>query len=233
MAAMEAHQRILFGDGEPVVDAAAPFERLDLGEGCWLDISRGWLRGADTLLDALVERVEWHQGRRWMYERMVDDPRLSRWHAPGDDLPHPALSAIGRALRRRYGVRLNGPGLNYYRDGNDSVAPHRDRELRELDDTLVAIVTLGARRPFLVRPLGGGRSRDLAPASGDLLVMGGRFQLEWEHAVPKVRRAGPRVSASWRAALTRRSGPPTRRGEVRAASTARERPRRAVPRAGG
>jgi alkylated DNA repair dioxygenase AlkB len=89
-------------------------------------------------------------------------------------------------------------GLNYYRNGADSVAPHADRELRDLDDSLVAIVTLGARRPFLLRPKGGGRSVDLAPASGDLLVMGGACQAGWEHGVPKVARAGPRVSATWR-----------------------------------
>ena len=80
--------------------------------------------------------------------------------------------------------------MNYYRDGRDSVAPHSDRELRELDDTIVAILTLGARRPFLVRPKAGGPSRDLAPGSGDLLVMGGRMQRDWEHAVPKVARCG-------------------------------------------
>ena len=93
---------------------------------------------------------------------------------------------------------FGGPGLNHYRDGNDSVAFHRDRELRQLTDTMVAVLTLGARRPFLVRPHGGGRSIDLSPASGDLLVMGGRCQLDWEHGVPKVAAAGARVSVSWR-----------------------------------
>jgi alkylated DNA repair dioxygenase AlkB len=78
------------------------------------------------------------------------------------------------------------------------VAYHRDRELRRLDDTLIAIVTLGAARPFLIRPLGGGRSRDLRPGSGDLLVMGGRCQVAWEHGVPKVAHAGPRISATLR-----------------------------------
>jgi alkylated DNA repair dioxygenase AlkB len=177
---------------------AARFERVDLGDGAWVDLARDWFVGADTLLLALVHGVEWRQGRRWMYERVVDDPRLSRWFDDGERLPHPALEEAGRALCAHYGVPLRGPGLNFYRDGQDSVAPHRDRELRHLDDTLVAILTLGARRPFHLRPLGGGRSVDLSPASGDLLVMGGRAQVTWEHSVPKVRHAGPRVSASWR-----------------------------------
>src|SRR5262249_33079312 len=90
------------------------------------------------------------------------------------------------------------PALNYYRDGRDSVAWHADRELRVLDDTLIAIVTLGVRRPFLLRPKGGGRSVDVAPGSGDLLVMGGAAQRDWEHAVPKTARSGPRVSVSFR-----------------------------------
>jgi alkylated DNA repair dioxygenase AlkB len=59
-------------------------------------------------------------------------------------------------------------------------------------------VTLGAKRPFLIRPKGGGKSRDISPASGDLLVMGGRTQVNWEHGVPKVKRAGPRISVTWR-----------------------------------
>jgi alkylated DNA repair dioxygenase AlkB len=133
-----------------------------------------------------------------MYDRTVDDPRLSHWYRAGDAPPHDVLSHVRTALERRYGVTLGSVGLNYYRDGSDSVAFHRDRELRALDDTLVAIVTLGARRPFLVRPVGGGRSRDFAPASGDLLVMGGACQQRWEHGVPKVAHAGPRLSMTWR-----------------------------------
>lgn len=191
-------QRTLLGGGEPRVDLAAGFVRVALDDGSWVDLARGWLLGADTLFDVLVERAEWRQGRRPMFDRLVDDPRLSCGFRRDDPLPHPALDTIGRALDARYGVSLRGPALNYYRDGRDSVAPHRDRELRQLDDTLIAIVTLGATRPFLVRPLGGGASRDLSPGAGDLLVMGGATQRGWEHGVPKVARAGPRISVTWR-----------------------------------
>ncbi len=195
---MEPLQTSVLGVGPPVVDRRARFDRIRLDEHAWVDVARAWLHGADTLLVELVGSVTWQQGRRWMYDRMVDDPRLTSFGARRSRPAHPALVEAGAALEDRYGVPLRGPGLNYYRNGRDSVAPHRDRELRELDDTLVAILTLGARRPFLVRPRRGGPSRDLAPASGDLLVIGGRTQLDWEHAVPKVARAGPRVSASWR-----------------------------------
>ena len=193
-----AYQTSLLGAGDPAVDPATPFERMWLDDQSWVDVARGWLHGADTLLDALIESVDWQQHRRWMYERMVDDPRLSRWFTTDEPLPHPALAPVRSALEAKYDVPLGGIGLNYYRDGRDSVAPHRDRELRHLEDTLIAIVTLGARRPFLIRPKGGGKSRDISPASGDLLVMGGRTQVNWEHSVPKVKRAGPRISVTWR-----------------------------------
>ena len=190
-------QRTLLGADEPRIDPAARFERIQLDDESWVDVARAWLHGADTLLDALIEKVEWRQGRRWMYDRMVDDPRMSHWCRRDRD-PHPALGDIRDALVDRYGADLGGFGLNYYRDGRDSVAFHRDRELRHLDSTLVAITTLGAARPFLLRPLGGGRSRDLRPASGDLLVMGGKCQARWEHCVPKITHAGPRISATLR-----------------------------------
>jgi alkylated DNA repair dioxygenase AlkB len=195
---MVVSQRSLLGTGDPAVDAGVRFERVQLDERAWIDLARGWLRGADTLLDALVDGAEWRQGRRWMYERMVDDPRLSCWYGPDEPLPHESLATVKEALEARYTVRFGSLGLNYYRDGRDSVAFHRDRELRRVDDSLVAIVTLGARRPFLVHRRGGGPSRDLAPAGGDLLVMGGTTQRDWEHGVPKIADSGPRISATWR-----------------------------------
>jgi alkylated DNA repair dioxygenase AlkB len=195
---MEPLQTTLLGVGEPALNPGAIVARTALDDGCWIDFASEWMQGGDTLLAELVESVEWQQGRRWMYDRMVDDPRLTCFAPRSHRKLHPGLTQARRALEARYGVRLSRPGFNYYRDGRDSVAPHSDRELRQLDDTLVAILTLGARRPFLVKAKTGGPSRDLAPGSGDLLVMGGATQLRWEHAVPKVSRAGPRVSVSWR-----------------------------------
>jgi alkylated DNA repair dioxygenase AlkB len=162
-------------------------------------VARDWLGGADELCVRLIDGVDWQHHRRWMYDRIVDEPRLTRWYRASDPLPDEALAWFRVAVGRRYGVRFGALGLNFYRNGHDSVAPHSDRELRHLDDTLVAILTLGAARPFLLRPEGGGPSIDLHPASGDLLVMGGTCQATWEHAVPKVSAgAGPRISASIR-----------------------------------
>ena len=195
-------QRSLFATGDPGVDADAVWERIDLGAGSWIDVARAYLLGADTLLDELTGRVPWRSGRRPMYDRIVDDPRLSYRYSATEPVPHPVLARVRTELAARYRIPLGELALNYYRDGCDSVAFHRDRELRELDDTVVVVLTLGARRPFRVRPHGraGARSRDLSPGSGDVLVMGGACQREWEHGVPKVANAGPRVSAMWRAA---------------------------------
>lgn len=191
-------QGTLLGAGDPALTEDPRFERIPLDDTSFVDVCRGWLEGGDTLLEDLVHSVRWRQGRRPMWDRMVDDPRLTRWYHRDLEAPAPVLGVAHAALEDRYGVALHGPGLNYYRDGNDSVAYHRDRELRDTSDTIVAILTLGAARPFHVRPLGGGRSFDLRPGSGDLLVMGGRTQADWEHGVPKVAACGPRISASWR-----------------------------------
>jgi alkylated DNA repair dioxygenase AlkB len=173
-------------------------ERLQLDATSWVDVTRGWLEGADAVLVDLIRDVPWRQGRRPMYDRMVDDPRLSCWYSADERLPHCVLTECRTAVARQYRVSFRTTGLNYYRDGRDSVAFHRDRELRQLDDTLVAILTLGSRRPFRIRPGTSGPSRDLAPGGGDLIVMGGRCQQDWYHAVPKVSSCGPRVSVTWR-----------------------------------
>ena len=189
----------LLTHGTPGVASTPSFERVELDAHSWVDVCRGFLIGADEVMAELIEGVAWRTGRRQMYDREVDDPRLSRWWRDPNDVPHPILGAARASICAHYDRELGGVGLNYYRDGADSVAFHRDRELRDPATTLVAIVTLGSQRPFRLRPFGGGPSIDLGPASGDLLVMGGRCQTEWEHGVPKVGRSvGPRVSASWR-----------------------------------
>jgi alkylated DNA repair dioxygenase AlkB len=195
---MTTMQLGLFAMGGPSVDAGARAERVDLAGGAWVEVRRGWFQGADDLCHMLIGTVPWEHHRRWMYDRVVDEPRLSRWYRDAAELPGPGLVEAAQHLSALYDRPLVGPSLNYYRDGRDSVAFHADRELRFLDDTVVAIVTLGATRPFLVRPQGGGRSIDFRPGAGDLLVMGGACQLFYEHAVPKVAYSGPRVSASWR-----------------------------------
>jgi len=183
---------------------AESVRRRALGHGAWLDIRPGWLAGADALFGRLLAAVPWRSERRMMYDRVVDVPRLLCFYDEGEPLPDPALTAAQAALDRHYcpelGESLCTAGLCLYRDGRDSVAWHGDTIGRgSTEDTVVAIVSLGAPRALLLRPRGGGRALRYDLGHGDLLVMGGSCQRRWEHAVPKTTRAtGPRISVQFR-----------------------------------
>lgn len=174
--------------------------RQELGEGAWLDVVPGWCTGADLLFSRLLTETPWAGPREvQMYDRLVLEPRRThRWHT-GDDAAAPdPLPAMAAALGARYGVAFTQIGANLYRDGADSVAWHGDRVARELPEAVVALVSLGAVRPFRLRPAGGGTGVGLLPGPGDLLVMGGSCQRTWQHSVPKVRAAAPRISVQFR-----------------------------------
>jgi alkylated DNA repair dioxygenase AlkB len=195
-----AWQPSLLGGGEVGFDAAfVGLTRRELAEGAWIDHVPGWVRGADELFGQLLETTAWQSRTVHMYDREVVEPRLvARWRFDEGEAPLPVLGAVAEALSARYGVRFTSVGANLYRDGSDSVAWHGDRVARDLPEATIAIVSLGFARPFRLRPKGGGRSLSLLPGSGDLLVMGGSCQRTWDHAVPKVRQAGPRISVQFR-----------------------------------
>jgi alkylated DNA repair dioxygenase AlkB len=178
-------------------------ERRELGSGAWVDLLRGWVPGADDIFATMVAEVPWRAERRQMYDRLVDVPRLVYTYMIGEDLPHPVLAEARDALSEHYLPELGEPfrtaGCCYYRDGRDSVAWHGDRIGRgNTHDTMVAIVSLGDPRKLALRPRGGGHSIAIEMGHGDLLVMGGSCQRTWEHAVPKVATAGPRISVQFR-----------------------------------
>ena len=202
-----ALQGSLFDVGEQVGPRplGATLERLPLSDGAWVDVRRQWISGADALFERLAANVPWHAERRQMYERVVDVPRLLCFYDEGQPLPDPALVEAKAALDAHYGRELGEPfvtaGLCLYRDGRDSVAWHGDRIGRaSREDTMVAIVSVGAPRALLLRPTGGGGATlRFELGHGDLIVMGGSCQRTWEHAVPKTaRRVGPRISIQYR-----------------------------------
>ena len=178
--------------------------RQQLGRGAWIDVLPGWLRGADALFEELVDTVPWHGERRQMYERVVDIPRLLSFYDENDTLPHPVLTQARKAMNAHYGAELGEPfctaGMCLYRDGRDSVAWHGDTIGRgRSEDTMVAIVSLGAPRSLLLRPRGGGATVKNQLGHGDLIVMGGSCQRTWEHCIPKTARpVGPRISIQFR-----------------------------------
>ncbi|MDC0769789.1 alpha-ketoglutarate-dependent dioxygenase AlkB [Streptomyces sp. HD] len=178
--------------------------RTELGFGAWLDVLPGWLAGSDALFEQLAAEVPWRAERRKMYDQVVDVPRLLAFFGRDDVLPHPVLSEAREALSAHYADELGEPfttaGLCYYRDGRDSVAWHGDRIGRGArEDTMVAILSVGAPRDLLLRPMRGGDSVRRPLGHGDLVVMGGSCQRTWEHCVPKTARAaGPRISVQFR-----------------------------------
>jgi alkylated DNA repair dioxygenase AlkB len=199
-------------------------QRTLLAHGAWVDLQRGWLDGSAELFTRLAERVPWRAERRKMYDRTVDVPRLLCFYREDDPLPDQALVACRRELSEHYQAELGESfvtaGLCLYRDGRDSVAWHGDllggpgggpRASRagrgSTEDTMVAILSLGAARPLLLRPRAG-VSEDGSPGPGtlrynlghgDLIVMGGSCQRTWEHAVPKTAHStGARISVQFR-----------------------------------
>ena len=203
---MSALQSSLFdGDGEPALTAlGAGLVRTQLDARSWVDHQLGWVVGSDALFDDLLRAAPWRAERRQMYDRVVDVPRLVCWYAAAAELPHAVLAEARLRLSAHYRDTLPegfaSAGLCLYRDGRDSVAWHGDTIGRgRTEDTLVAILSLGAPRALVLRPRGGGPSTRFVLGHGDLLVMGGSCQREWEHAVPKTTRpAGPRISVQFR-----------------------------------
>lgn len=194
-------QGSLFGDAQAEVDGSfAALVRRDLGAGCWIDVAPGWLAGADDVFSQLTDTIDWQQRTVTMYERKLPEPRLTWWWSESSGVaePLPVLAEARQALSERYGVHFDTIGLNRYRDGTDSVAWHGDLRGPKLPEFHVAIVSVGARRPFRLRARTGGRSLSFDIGHGDLLVMGGACQHHWQHSVPKVRHAGPRISITFR-----------------------------------
>jgi alkylated DNA repair dioxygenase AlkB len=190
---------LLDGGAIEVDHGFAGVARRELDHGAWVDQQPGWCRGADELFARLLEHTPWRGRTVHMYDRVVAEPRLThRWLLDEGPPPPDDLREMARVLSDRYRVRFRQVGVNLYRDGTDSVAWHGDRVARELPEAVVALVSLGAIRPFRLRPTGGGPSLLFRPGPGDLLVMGGSCQRTWQHAVPKCRGAGPRMSVQFR-----------------------------------
>ena len=177
------------------IDRRAPARRIELDGGSWVDVVDGFVPEHDEQFRRLRDETPWQQTEVLRYERYVPEKRLSASRRGDAD---PLLRQIGLHLESTYRVRWSGVAALLYRDGDDFQGFHGDRELRWLDDTRIAIVVLGVRRPFVLRPRGpsaqvvdrtpaGQLAGDvvLTPGHGDMLVMGGACQRDWLHAVPR------------------------------------------------
>jgi hypothetical protein len=207
--------------GWEYLDPTAALDRIQLDDTSWVDVGRTWLPRHADVFDTLLADVSWKSNTLFRYEVAVEEKRLGSSWRRGQPLPHPALAEATRWIQRRYRCEFDGFSMIQYRDGEDGQGFHRDTDMRWLDDTIIAVLTLGAQRPWLLRPRrnrftdatmdGGpqlGATHDLQPAGGDLLVMGGRCQADWEHSVAyqRNRSVGIRISMQWR--FARKVGEP-------------------------
>lgn len=189
-------QASLFDSDHPIFDAQFDtLERSRLSDGAWVDYCPGWLSGDIALFEALTSVAPWEQPVVRMYDRDVRTPRLV---ARMKESWHPIIDQMSEALTSRYGVDLVNVSAGWYRDGNDSVAFHGDRIARERESAIVATVSLGGPRRFNMRPKAGGPSVGYSLGHGDLIVMGGTCQRTWEHSIPKVATAPPRIALMFR-----------------------------------
>lgn len=150
--------------------------------------------------EQLQSGVAWRGGRRVMYEREVDVPRL-RAHYRADDpaLPEPLGEALA-LVRAATGASYDSIGLNLYRDQHDSVAPHNDKLADLVKGEPIALLSLGATRRLVIRAKRPPRRvLNVDLQAGSLLVMSWETQLHYDHGVPKERHpTGARISIALR-----------------------------------
>ncbi|AXA84699.1 alpha-ketoglutarate-dependent dioxygenase AlkB [Lysobacter oculi] len=174
-----------------------------------------WLEQGEAaaLFGALVDAVPWSVHRIHLFGREVDSPRLSCWM--GDEgasyrysgtrfAPHPwlpALADVRAKLEGQFEAGFNSVLANLYRDGRDAMGWHRDDEPELGDSPVIASLSLGATRRFLLKTDAGERHAiDLAP--GDLLLMSGDSQRRYRHALPRTAKpVGLRINLTFRRVL--------------------------------
>lgn len=167
---------------------------------------------ADELQREILQQVDWQQHRVFLFGQWRDCPRLSAWHGDagaryaytGQALePRPwiaPLTAIRIRLQQALGLDFNSVLLNRYRDGDDAMGWHSDNEPSLGPEPVIASISLGATRKFSLRTRSKPRQYhhlDLSHAS--LLLMAGRCQHDWQHQLPRTRRAvGQRINLTFR-----------------------------------
>ena len=157
---------------------------------------------AHPWFEQLRQSVPWKTQRRRMYDREVDVPRLQAYFdlSPEGGGALGAIDAVASRVVSATGVPFNSVGLNFYRDGRDSVAPHNDH-LDEIGQGFpIALLSLGATRRMTIRAKASPRRvLHVDLAGGSLLLMSYETQLHYTHGVPKTHEpVGPRISLAFR-----------------------------------
>lgn len=150
------------------------------------------------LLHKFITETPWKQKIVKMYDKQVVTPRLTAWYADQETYDYtslrrsepliwtPELLCIKQRAEETAGVTFNSVLLNYYRDGNDSVAWHSDNEKALGTHPVIASVSFGQVRSFDIRSKQDHSNKySIKLESGALLIMKGNLQAEWEHRIPK------------------------------------------------
>jgi alkylated DNA repair dioxygenase AlkB len=190
--------------------------RIELADGAFLLDDPEFLEpgAADRLLERLRSEIEWTQGHVVLFGKRIAEPRLTAWFGAYDyaysgrrlsasPMPEP-IAQLAERIERATSERFNSVLVNRYRDGQDSVGYHADDEPELGLNPVVASVSLGVARRFVLRPKrpSAGEPRSLELGHGRLLVMGGSFQHRYRHALPKQPRvSGERINLTFRRLL--------------------------------
>jgi alkylated DNA repair dioxygenase AlkB len=150
--------------------------------------------------ESLHDDVTWRSERRRMYDRDVDVPRLVASYRLSDPQLPPVLAQASKRAAEATGTPFNSVGLNFYRDGRDSVAPHNDHLYEISAGYPIALISLGAARLMTIRSKTKPRRIfDLDLEEGSLLLMSYETQKHYDHGIPKTRAAvGARISIALR-----------------------------------
>lgn len=181
-------QSDLFGDNETEFTIDTSFrtaKRVELDEYSWVEIVPGWASGASVLFEQMLATVPWAEHERRMFNKVFLEPRMTAAYPDIRQISQEGLLQAMAALSDHYGVTYDGLWMNLYRSGQDGTGWHRDYPSCRKLECIVPVLTLGASRKFLIKPIKGGNSQTFIPSSGDLVVMGGRAQQDWVHCVPK------------------------------------------------
>ena len=172
-------------------------------------------REAQSYLARIQSETRWQEREIMMFGKRVMQPRLVAWQGDAGKSyrysgvtwqPDPwggAVAEIRERLHANLGIRFNSVLLNLYRNGQDSMGWHRDDEPELGPEPCIASVSLGAVRKFRFRKMEDHRQKaEIELGSGSLLLMSGRTQELWQHALPRMLRVKePRINLTFRIIL--------------------------------